>query len=240
MKMTMNAFDVAGLPVTITINSITTITDDGWCFYNALLTASGLPHDMQDCRTFALELSKTALSNNPPENMELVRMAKVNGYDVQISDYQLAKLFSIPNFDKKNFPCVYADTAFLGNAAAAYLNKNILIYADYNGSNKTCERIGTHVVTELTSSNNIMLRRGSSTPGIPGDNHFDIITGYTVVSQGGSKKRTTRRNAKHNKLTKRTTKRNAKHNINTKRQSKRNNKHGVNVKRRFTKRKINE
>lgn len=167
------------------------------------------------------------------------RQAKVNGIDVQITDHQLVKLFSIPNFDNKKFPCVYADTSFLGNAAAAYLKKNILIYADYNGSNKNCEMVGIHVATELTPDNNIMLRRGSSTQGETGYNHFDIITEYTVVSQGqgGSKKRTTRRNAKHNKLTKRTTKRNAKHNINTKRLSKRNTKHNKNIK---TKRKSNK
>jgi hypothetical protein len=222
--MTGKAIELADSLPTINITSTNPIADDGWCFYNALLTASRLSHAMQDCRTFALELSKNVLSNIPQNKMKATSQAKVNGYDVQITDHQLVKLFSIPSFDNKNNPCVYADTTFLGNAAAVYLNKNILIYADYNGSNKNCGRVGIHVVTELTPpDNNIMLRRCSSTPGETGYNHFDIITKYTVVSpgQGGSKKRTTRRNAKNNINTKRLSKRNAKHNknIKTKRKS---------------------
>ena len=244
-EITMRAFDVP--PERITIEDTTHIHDDGWCFYNALLTAAGLPHTMQDCRKFALDLSNTILSNVSESTLRSNKIeVKVNGYDVRISEYQLVKLFSIPNFNNKNTPCVFGDTGFLGNAAAVILNKNILIYSDYDGSRTNCERVGIHVVTDLTNpKNNIMLRRGAPNKGKSGENHFDIITQFKVTykGHGGSK---TKRNAKPNINTKRPTKRlmkrNAKHNKLT---TKRNNKHIVeqnnnNGIKRFTKRKGNK
>jgi hypothetical protein len=200
--MTNAALEYETVTPFIKVTNKIDVSDDGWCFYNALLTASGKPHTMQDCRQFALEITKAIIAN-VKDPMRTHINETVSGYNLRITVEQLIKLISIPNFNSKKNPCVYANPdQYIGNAAAVILNKNILIYND-NG-NGDCEISGRYMLPTLIPldpQNTIMLRRGSSTQGNFALNHFDIITEYNdnVRSQGGSKKRITKRTASKTK-----------------------------------------
>ena len=207
--------------ITVTENDIQVVPGNGWCFYDSMLRAAkkdySTPITVNDCRKFALRISKTILLNVNDavmnEDYSYGDDVSVMGNPLKLTNAQYYKLLSIPNLNNSSSPCLYPEIfPLIGLAAALILQKNIIVYQNGNAVASFC------VIESNEREDQIWLHRTYT-----GGEHYDIIKHTWGKSKGGSKKRTTKRNTNHN--------------IKTNRLTKRNNKHDVNVKRRFTKRK---
>lgn len=155
---------------------VTKIQDDGWCFYETVLTAMKSPKQMKGrhlamCITWFIKNgTNTAAAFQKELDKQVDRTAsRLNGLENCIlTNGDLITILSVENLFDKKFAAIFPVTDIIGSVTSIIINRNIIIFNNVLQIVGLFKRNNDENVFDLQGDNNIYIQQ-------LGDNHFNLI-----------------------------------------------------------------
>jgi ADP-ribose pyrophosphatase YjhB (NUDIX family) len=155
--------------------TVTTIPDNGWCFYETVLTAVNAPQKIKGrhlamCITWFIKNGTNAAFQLELDKPLYQAASTLSGIaDCRLTNGELVTILSVENFFDKKFAAIFPVTDIIGSITSLIIDKNIIIFNDGLVILGIFKRKNDEDVSDLQEdNNNIYIQQ-------LGGNHFNLI-----------------------------------------------------------------